>query len=241
MSLLEIKNLTILIEKKEIIKNINLNVNKGEVHAIMGPNGVGKSTLAYALTGHPSYQVVGDIIFDGEQLVDKEVDYRAKKGLFLAMQNPVEIKGVNNSDFLRAALIATKQELSVFSFALKYESEIKNLKMKEDLAKRYLNDGFSGGEKKKNEILQMKMLKPKLAILDEIDSGLDVDAIKIVCDNINELINKGMSVLIITHYSKIFEYIKPTYVHILSHEGIVKTGHMELINLIDEVGYDGIK
>jgi Fe-S cluster assembly ATP-binding protein len=243
MAKLEIKNLHVGIEGKEILKGVDLVVNSGEVHAIMGPNGTGKSTLASALMGHPKYEVTeGEAYLDGENLLDMEVDERARAGLFLAMQYPAEVPGVTNSDFMRQALKATSgKDVGLFEFALKYEKTVEELKMRPDLAHRYLNEGFSGGERKRNEILQLKVLKPKFAVLDEIDSGLDVDALKIVGSNVSELVNDEFGCILITHYQRILDYIKPTNVHIMIDGKIVLSGGQELIEKIDQNGYEWVK
>ncbi|MBN2299663.1 MAG: Fe-S cluster assembly ATPase SufC [Acholeplasmataceae bacterium] len=243
MAKLEIKNLHVEIEGKEILKGVNLTVNSGEVHAIMGPNGTGKSTLASALMGHPKYRITqGSALLDGIDLLEMEVDERARAGLFLAMQYPAEVPGVTNSDFMRQALKATSgKDVGLFDFAIKYEKAIEDLKMREDLAHRYLNEGFSGGERKRNEILQLKVLKPKFAILDEIDSGLDVDALKIVGENVSGLVNDEFGCILITHYQRILDHITPDYVHIMIDGAIVLSGGMELIKKIDKNGYMWIK
>ncbi len=243
MAKLEIKNLHVAIEGKEILKGVNLIVKSGEVHAIMGPNGTGKSTLASALMGHPKYEITqGEAYLDGKNILDIEVDERARAGLFLAMQYPAEVPGVTNSDFMRQALKATSgKDIGLFNFALRYEKAIEDLKMREDLAHRYLNEGFSGGERKRNEILQLKVLKPKFAILDEIDSGLDVDALKIVGENVSDLVNEDFGCILITHYQRILDYITPNFVHIMIDGAIVLSGGLELIKKIDTNGYMWIK
>ncbi|MDY3195425.1 MAG: Fe-S cluster assembly ATPase SufC [Paracholeplasma sp.] len=244
MSELAIKNLHVSIEDKEILKGVDLIVKSGEVHAIMGPNGTGKSTLASALMGHPNYVVTeGEVSLDGKDLLEMEVDERAREGLFLAMQYPSEVPGVTNSDFMRSALKAKNegQQVPLFEFIGKYEKAAKELKMREDLPHRYLNEGFSGGEKKRNEILQLKMLNPKFAVLDEIDSGLDIDALRIVGENVNGMVNDNFGCILITHYQRILDYIKPTYVHIMIDGKIVLTGGQELIEKIDTNGYEWVR
>jgi Fe-S cluster assembly ATP-binding protein len=243
MSTLEIKDLHVSIEDKKILKGVHLTVKGGEVHAIMGPNGTGKSTLASALMGNPKYEVTqGSITLDGEDVLEMEVDERARAGLFLAMQYPSEVPGVTNSDFMRQALRATsKKDVNLIEFALKYEAAVKDLKMREDLAHRYLNEGFSGGERKRNEILQLKVLKPKIAILDEIDSGLDVDALRIVGANVSEMVSPEFGCILITHYQRILDHIRPTHVHIMIDGNIVLSGGEELISKIDQSGYEWLK
>ena len=238
---LEIIDLHVSVEDKEILKGINLVVTEGEVHAIMGPNGNGKSTLLQTIMGHPKYTITrGSILFNGEDVLTMSVDERARKGIFLAMQYPQEISGVTNSDFLRAAINSRREEnISLFKFIKQIEANIKKLKMKDDLAHRFVNDGFSGGEKKRNEILQMMMLEPSIAMLDEIDSGLDVDAIKLVSDAINELIGKNsMGLLVVSHYERFFTLIKPTHSHVIVDGKIVVEGDNELVMKIDTDGYD---
>ena len=209
----------------------------------MGPNGTGKSTLSSVIMGSPKYQVLGgSITLDGENIMDKAVDERARLGLFLAYQYPQEVSGVTNSDFIRAAMKAKDgKPVSLFSFIRDYEKACEELKMPDDLAHRYLNEGFSGGEKKRNEILQMKMLKPKFAILDEIDSGLDVDALRIVGENVSNMVNENFGCLLITHYERLLDYIKPDFVHVMINGKIVKTGGAEIIQKIDKEGYDWVK
>lgn len=244
MAKLFIKNLQVNVEDKNILKGVDLTVQSGEIHAIMGPNGTGKSTLASALMGNPKYEVTeGVVTLDGEDLLEMEVDERARAGLFLAMQYPAEVPGVTNSDFMRQAMRATSgKDVNLIDFAMSYEGAIKDLKMREDLAHRYLNEGFSGGERKRNEILQLKMLKPKFAILDEIDSGLDVDALRIVGHSVSEMIKQDQfGVILITHYQRILDYIKPTHVHIMIDGKIVLTGGQELIEKIDQSGYEWVK
>ena len=242
-NVLTVKDLYARVPEKEILKGLNLQIKTGEVHAIMGPNGTGKSTLSSIIMGQRRYEVTsGDILLDGKSILDYEVDERARLGLFLAYQNPIEVPGVTNSDFIRTAIKAkTGENPSLFKFIKEYDKAITDLKMPEDLGQRYLNDGFSGGEKKKNEILQMKMLKPKFAILDEIDSGLDVDALRIVGTNVSNMVNENLGVLLITHYQRLLDYIKPDFVHIMINGKIVLTGGTELIEKIDKEGYDWVK
>lgn len=238
---LDIKDLHVSVGNKEILKGINLTVRSGEIHAIMGPNGNGKSTLLQTIMGNPSYTVTsGSITFNGEDVVNMSVDTRSKKGLFLALQYPQEISGVTNSDFLRAAINARNEEpISLYKFIKEIDAGIKELKMKDDLAHRFVNDGFSGGEKKRNEILQMKLLKPSIAMLDEIDSGLDVDAIKLVSDAILKLKEEtGLGLMVVSHYERFFTSIKPTHSHVIVDGKIVCEGDSELVLKIDKDGYD---
>ena len=238
-----IKDLHVSIEDKKILKGINLVVNTNEIHAILGPNGNGKSTLFQTIMGHPSYHVdSGSITFNGQDVLKMSVDERSKAGLFLAFQYPSEIAGVTNSDFLRAAINARSDEnLNLFKFIKEIDKNIASLKMKDDLAHRFVNDGFSGGEKKKNEILQMLMLKPRIAMLDEIDSGLDVDAIKLVSEAISNLKQEtGLGLIMISHYERFFNILKPTHVHVLIDGKIVMEGDQSLVNKIDQNGYDWI-
>ena len=241
--LLNINGLKTAVEGKEILKGLDLKINKGEIHVIMGPHGAGKSTLANALMAHPRYErVEGDIVFEGEDITELKTDERAKKGLFLSFQHPEEIPGITVENFIRSSKIAKDGQLIKF---LKFDKDLKNnmkeLKMDPIYAKRYLNVGFSGGEKKKNEILQMLMLSPKLAILDETDSGLDVDAIRVVSEGIKMYANENNGVLIITHNTKILENLKPDYVHVLVNGKIVKTGNADLANEIEKNGYEAFK
>lgn len=233
------------IENKEILKGIDLEIKGGEVHAIMGPNGTGKSTLASAIMGHPKYEVTdGSITLDGESVLDMEVDERARAGLFLAMQYPSEITGVTNADFLRSALNARREEgdeISLIRFIRKMEAKMKELEMDPEFMHRYLNEGFSGGEKKRNEILQMAMLEPKIVILDEVDSGLDIDALKIVADGVNNMRGEERGFLVITHYQRLLNYIKPDFVHVMMQGRIVKSGGPELAEKLEAEGYDWIK
>ena len=245
MSTLTIKDLSVSVLDKVILKGVNMEVKSGEVHAIMGPNGTGKSTLASAIMGHPSYNIdKGEVLLDGINILELDVDERAKAGLFLAMQYPGEVTGVTNSEFMRAALKAKNdgKAMPVFDFVKKYEQAIKELQMNEEMAHRYLNEGFSGGEKKRNEILQLKMLKPKIALLDEIDSGLDIDALKIVGENVSKMVKEdNLGCILITHYERILDYINPTFVHIMVDGKILLTGTRELVKKIEEHGYEWIK
>ena len=217
MSVLEIKDLHVAIDDKEILKGVNLEMKTGEIHAIMGPNGTGKSTLSAAIMGNPNYEVTkGEILFDGKNILDLEVDERARLGLFLAMQYPSEIPGISNAEFMRAAINARREEdekISVMQFLKKLDKKMELLNMPEEMAERYLNEGFSGGEKKRNEILQLLMIEPTFAILDEIDSGLDIDALKVVAKGINEMRGEEFGALIITHYQRLLNYIVPDVVH----------------------------
>ncbi len=245
MSTLIIKDLYAEVEGKEILKGVNLTIKGGETHAIMGPNGTGKSTLASVVMGHPKYTVTkGEVLLDGENVLEMEVDERARAGLFLGMQHPAEVPGVTNSDFIKTAMNARLEDdknISLFKFIREYDKAVADLKMREDLPHRYLNEGFSGGEKKRNEILQMKMLKPKVAILDEIDSGLDVDALKIVGENVTKMKNDDLGLLLITHYQRLLEYIKADVIHVMMQGRIVKSGDITLMEKIDQEGYDWLK
>ena len=241
--LLNINNLRVTIDENHILKGVNLKIDEGETHIIMGPNGSGKSTLAYTLMGHPDYGVAdGNIEFDGELINKLATDKRAKKGIFLSFQYPEEIPGVTVEDFLRTAKSAILDKpVGLMAFKKILKEKMIQLDINEEYASRYLNLGFSGGEKKKNEILQMSILDPKLAILDETDSGLDVDAIKIVAKGVNKFRDEKKSILVITHYNKLLNYLEPDYVHILIDGKIVKTGGMELAGEIDEKGYESFK
>ncbi|MBH0231020.1 Fe-S cluster assembly ATPase SufC [Halobacillus yeomjeoni] len=244
-STLEIKDLHVEIEGQEILKGVNLTINGGEFHAVMGPNGTGKSTLASAVMGHPKYEVTkGEILLDGENVLEMEVDERAQAGLFLAMQYPSEISGVTNSDFLRSAINAHREEgdeISLMKFIKEMDSKMDTLDMDKNMAQRYLNEGFSGGEKKRNEILQLMMIQPAIAILDEIDSGLDIDALKVVSKGINEMRNDDFGCLIITHYQRLLNYITPDHVHVMMQGRVVKSGGPELAQRLEEEGYEWIK
>ena len=240
--LLETQDLHTQVDGKEILKGLNLTINKGEVHVLMGPNGAGKSTLFSTIMGHPKYAVSqGSILFEGEDITDSKTDERARKGIFLSFQSPEEIPGVTVENFLRTARGAvTDKSVRIFAFKKELEKTMQELHMDESYASRYLNVGFSGGEKKKNEILQMLMLAPKLAILDETDSGLDVDAVKIVSKGINQFKNENNALLIITHNARMLENITPDYVHVLVDGKIVKTGNRSLIAEINESGFEDL-
>ncbi|MEN6409377.1 MAG: Fe-S cluster assembly ATPase SufC [Anaerolineaceae bacterium] len=249
MADLIIRNLHVSIEGKPILKGVNLEIGKGEVHAIMGPNGTGKSTLAYTLMGHPSYAVTeGEILLDGENVLAMKPDERSRAGLFLAFQYPVSIPGVTVANFLRTALNARRRALNpedkgiaIPEFRKLLKEKMDYLKMDHAFASRYLNEGFSGGEKKRAEVLQMAMLKPSMAILDETDSGLDIDALRIVSEGVNMLKGPDMGVLVITHYQRILNYIKPDVVHIMMDGRIVESGDAELALHLEEHGYDWVR
>ena len=241
--MLDIKNLKASVEGKKILDGFNLKIKSGEVHAIMGPNGSGKSTLANVLTGKNGYEIEGKILYQGKDLLTLPIEERARKGLFMAFQYPLEIPGVNTNNFLKTSLNTIRKvrglkELDALDFLKLIKTKAKNLKIDEKILNRQLNVGFSGGEKKKNEILQMTILEPKLAILDETDSGLDIDAIKIVSDGVNSLRSKERSFLIITHYQRLLDYIKPDFVHVLIDGKIAKTGCSELALELDKIGYE---
>ncbi|HAM1282077.1 TPA: Fe-S cluster assembly ATPase SufC [Listeria monocytogenes] len=245
MATLKIQDLHVEIEGKEILKGVNLEISTGEIHAIMGPNGTGKSTLSSAIMGHPKYEVTqGTITLDGEDVLEMEVDERARAGLFLAMQYPSEISGVTNAEFIRAAINSRREEgdeIPVMQFIRKLDAKMDILDMDEEMVERYLNEGFSGGEKKRNEILQLLMIEPKLAILDEIDSGLDIDALKVVSKGVNEMRGEGFGCLIITHYQRLLNYITPDFVHVMMQGKVVKEGGPELAKRLEAEGYDWIK
>jgi len=243
--MLKIKNLKAKIDNKEILKGLNLEIKPGEVHAIMGPNGSGKSTLSNVLSGKKGYNVSGDVTYLNENLLDLEIEERAHKGIFLAFQYPLEIPGVNTNIFLKTSLNAIKKakgekELDAIEFLKLVKQKASELKFDEKILSRQLNVGFSGGEKKKNEILQMSILNPKLSILDETDSGLDIDALKIVSEGVNALRSKESSFLIITHYQRLLEYIKPDFVHVLINGQIVKSGGSELALELESKGYESL-
>ena len=240
--MLNIKDLTVSIENKKILDNFNLTINDGQIHVIMGPNGVGKSTLTKVIMADSNYKITsGDIIYNNESILKLTTDERARKGIFLAMQNPSQIDGVTNSDFLRTALSSKEgKNVNLYSFIKKIDKAKDELKMSNEMIHRSVNKGFSGGEKKKNEILQMKMLEPSLILLDEIDSGVDVDSLKIVSENINEYKKEfeNTSILIITHYTHLLKYIKPDKVHVLMDGKIVRTGTYELAKEIEDNGFN---
>ena len=239
MSLLNLKNVKSEVEGKEILKGVDLTINKGEVHVIMGPNGAGKSTLASILVGHPKHEVVGgQILLEGEDITELEVDERAQKGIFLSFQYPEEIPGLTVEDFLRTAKEAvTGEKQYIMQFHNELVEKMEKLHINPEYAERHLNVGFSGGEKKKHESLQMAVLEPKLAILDETDSGLDIDATKIVFEGVQKLKTKDTALLIITHYDKVLEYLKPDFVHVLMDGKIVKSGGIEIVEAIEKDGY----
>lgn len=244
MSELVIKNLHVDVDGKQILKGIDLTIRSNEVHALMGPNGNGKSTLLAAIMGNPKFNVSeGTITLDGKDVLEMSVDERSRAGLFLAMQYPQEIPGVTNSDFLRAAMNArTDKPVSLFTFFKEMEANIKGLDMKADLAHRFLNEGFSGGEKKRNEILQMKMLKPSFAMLDEIDSGLDVDALKIVGDALKQMEKESdLGMIVVSHYERFYQLIDITHAHVLVDGVIATSGGRELVERIDSEGYDWVE
>src|SRR5574341_2110263 len=249
MSQLEIKDLHVSIDGKEILQGVNLIVKQGEIHAIMGPNGTGKSTLAYTLMGHPSYTVTkGEVIFKGQNVLELEPDERSRLGLFLAFQYPVSIPGVTMANFLRTALNARRKAanpedkgISIPEFRRMLKEKMDLLKMDQSFAGRYLNDGFSGGEKKRAEILQMATLRPEVAILDETDSGLDIDALRVVADGVNTLTGPDLGVLVITHYQRLLNYIKPHFVHVMIGGRIVESGGPDLALSLEEHGYDWLR
>lgn len=244
--MLEIKNLSASIDGNPILKEVNLTVKKGEIHAIMGPNGAGKSTLAKVLAGHPAYEVTkGEVLFNGQNILELEPEERAHLGLFMSFQYPVEIPGVGNLQFLKMSLNSIrkaqgKEEISNTDFEKLLDEKMEEMEIKSEFKNRNLNEGFSGGEKKRNEILQMAVLRPKLAILDETDSGLDIDAMRIVARGVNHLHNPESGLILITHYQRLLDYIKPDYVHVMVDGKIVQTGGPELAFQLEERGYDWV-
>jgi len=241
--MLEIKNLSASVDSKKILEGFDLNIKSGEVHVIMGPNGSGKSTLANVLAGKQGYEVKGKVLYEGKDLLSLPIEERAQKGLFLAFQYPLEIPGVNTYNFIKTSLNSVRKikglnELDSIDFLKLLKEKAKSLKVEEKILNRQLNVGFSGGEKKKNEILQMTILEPKLSILDETDSGLDIDALKIVSSGVNSLRDKNRSFLIITHYQRLLDYIKPDFVHVLVNGKIAKSGCSELAQELEKVGYE---
>ena len=242
--ILNVENLRAKIQNTEILKNFSLEIGENEIHVIMGPNGSGKSTFSKILAGHPSYEITsGEILFDNQDLLSLSPENRSHAGIFLAFQYPVEIAGVTNFDFLRIAYnekqkYEKKEELDPLEFMEVTQGFLKKLKMKPEFLNRNLNEGFSGGEKKRNEILQMLLLNPKLVILDEIDSGLDIDALKVICEGIVKNISAEASLVVITHYPRILSYLKPTHIHIMMDGKIIKTGKEELIDILETKGYE---
>lgn len=244
MHTLTIKNLSVEVNHKQILKNLNLEIKSGEIHAIMGPNGTGKSTLTKVIMGDKNYKVTeGEILFDDKKLKDLTTDERARLGIFLGLQMPLEIEGVSNADFMRSALHAKEgNSFKLFDFIKDMDKYVDKLKMNKDMIHRGVNQGFSGGERKKNEILQMYLLKPSMVLLDEIDSGLDVDSLKIVGENVMDYYNESKpGILVITHYQRLLDYIKPTHVHIMKEGSIIKSGGNELVKYIEENGYEKIE
>jgi len=245
--LLEVKDLQVSINENQILKNLNLKINKGEIHAIMGPNGSGKSTFSKVLAGHPAYSVLnGDIIFKGSSILELEPEQRSHLGIFLAFQYPIEIPGVSNEDFWRFAYNSkqkfyNKPEVDPIQFLTIIDEKLKLVNMSTVFLSRNVNEGFSGGEKKRNEILQMILLDSELAILDETDSGLDIDALKTISMGINSFMNPSKSILLITHYQRLLDYIKPTYVHVMQDGKIIKTGSAELAKELENKGYEWLK
>ena len=245
--LLEIKNLQVSINENEILKNLNLTVNKGEIHAIMGPNGSGKSTFSKVLAGHPAYSVLGgDIVFKGSSILDLEPEERSHLGIFLAFQYPIEIPGVSNEDFLRLAYNSkqkfyNKPEVDPLEFLSIISEKLKLVNMSPLFLSRNVNEGFSGGEKKRNEILQMILLDSELTILDETDSGLDIDALRVISNGINNFMNPNKSIILITHYQRLLDYINPTYVHVMQNGKIIKTGSADLAKELEIRGYEWLQ
>lgn len=238
--LLEIRNLHVAVDGKEILKGVSLRINRGEIHALMGRNGSGKSTLAATLMGHPHYEVTkGEVLFEGQNLLEMEVDERARAGIFLAFQYPVAIPGVSVANFLRSALKSLRgEEMSAREFRNALKEEFRALHMPDNFASRYVNEGFSGGEKKRLEIVQMGLIKPNLAILDETDSGLDIDGVRIVSENVNRIAGEDAGVLLITHYQRILRYIRPHFVHVMVGGRIIRSGDESLAHELEQRGYD---
>ena len=245
MSVLEVKDLHVTVEGKEILKGVNLKMSTGEIHAIMGPNGTGKSTLSSTIMGDPAYKITkGDILLNGKSIIDLPVDERARMGLFLAMQYPQEIPGVTNAEFVKSAINARRPKddpIPLMDFIKRLDETLETLDMSEEMADRYLNEGFSGGEKKRNEILQLMMIEPKFAILDEIDSGLDIDALKVVSKGVNKMRGPEFGSLIITHYQRLLNYIIPDVVHVMMDGRIVAQGGPELAKRLEDEGYAGLR
>lgn len=245
--LLEIKDLQVSINDNQILKSLNLTINKGEIHAIMGPNGSGKSTFSKVLAGHPAYSVLnGDILFKGSSILDLEPEERSHLGIFLAFQYPIEIPGVSNEDFLRLAYNSKqkfyqKPEVDPIEFLTIINEKLQSVNMSPLFLSRNVNEGFSGGEKKRNEILQMILLNSELSILDETDSGLDIDALKVISNGINNFMNPNKSIILITHYQRLLDYINPTYVHVMQNGKIIKTGSAKLAQELEEKGYEWLK
>ena len=241
MSVLEVKDLHVTVEGKKILKGVNLKMSTGEIHAIMGPNGTGKSTLSSTIMGDPAYKITrGDILLNGKSIIDLPVDERARMGLFLAMQYPQEIPGVTNAEFVKSAINARRPKddpIPLMDFIKRLDETLETLDMSEEMADRYLNEGFSGGEKKRNEIMQMMMIRPEFAILDEIDSGLDIDALKVVSRGVNQMRGDNFGSLIITHYQRLLNYIVPDYVHVMMDGQLVKTGGPDLAIRLEKEGY----
>ncbi len=243
MNKLKMENLTVKVNNKTILKGFNLEIKSGEIHAIMGPNGTGKSTLTKVIMGDNNYKIIeGKIYFNDIDITEMPVDERARLGIFLGMQMPMEIEGVSNADFLRTALRSKDENFKLYSFIKELDENVDKLKMNKDMIHRGINEGFSGGERKKNEILQMHILKPSIVMLDEIDSGLDVDSLKIVGKSVMEYYKKEMpAILLVTHYQRLLDYIKPDYVHVMMNGKIIKSGDATLVKVIEEEGYDKIK
>ena len=245
--ILEIKNLKASINNIEILKGLNLTINEGEIHAIMGPNGSGKSTFSKVIAGHPAYQVLsGEILYKGQNIINFEPDQRSHLGIFLAFQYPIEIPGVSNEDFLRLAYNSklksnNEVEIDPIEFLSLITEKLKIVDMSSTFLSRNVNEGFSGGEKKRNEILQMALLNPDLAILDETDSGLDIDALKIISKGINNFMNKNKAIILITHYQRLLDYVKPDYIHVMQDGKIIKTGNAQLAEELEKKGYEWLK